>query len=265
MENIEQNIALVSDPEGSSPNQRFSRTGGPTQRVEPERTEAEAEDISGEVASLRGEMHAKISEALSLGVFTDKEARDWEAGFDACTEVEHMYNLIEIIDDFISSGLDIVEAISNTLNTDLLTNREKATWEMMADRLSYQEKYRLLAELAAILKDVAKNKQQLFKLMQSNKLSLTKAKELINTFAGVEADDKIKVVDRAKLEIAGEAKRRQMIKSEVLGLVAQKQYAQARLHLSDRASFLESDDYSAIMGLVDQAEISHTQTIMRTA
>ena len=244
MENIEQNIAPV----------------------EPERIEAEeTEDISGEARLLRRAMQRKISEALALGVFTNKEADDWEAGFDACTELEHMYNLIEIIDDFISSGLDIVEAISDTLNTDLLTTHEKATWEMMADNLSYQEKHRLLAELSAILKDVAKNKQQLFKLMQSNKLSLTKAKELISTFADVEADDKTKVVDRAKLEIANEAKRRHMIKSEVLKLVAQKQYAEARSYLSDRASYLESDDYSAIMGLVDQAEISHTQTLMRAA
>ncbi|MFH1088784.1 MAG: hypothetical protein V1719_03000 [Patescibacteria group bacterium] len=241
MENIEQNIAPV------------------------EVTTTETEDIAGEVSSLRRAMHSKISEALALDVFTSKEARDWEDGFDACTEIEHMYNLIEIIDDFISSGLEITGAISDKLNTDLLTNREKATWEMMADRLSYQEKHRLLAELSAILKDVAKNKQQLFKLLQSNKLSLTKAKDLIVTFADVEADGKPKVVNQAKLEIADEAKRRHMIKSEVVALVAQKKYSEARTYLSDHSSFLESDDYSAIMGLVDQAEISHTQAIARTA
>lgn len=247
MENIEQNIAPI----------------------EPEQAETEKEiepkDFSTEASSLRAEMRAKISEAVSLGVFTNKEASEWESGFDACTELEHMYNLIEIIDDFISSGLEIVEEISDTLNTDLLTSREKATWEMVADRLSYQEKHRLLAELSAILKDVAKNKQQLFKLMQSNKLSLTKAKELINTFADVDADDKIKVVDKAKLEIASEANRRRLIKSQVMVLVAQQQYAEARSHLSDRSSFLESNDYSAMMGMIDRAEISHTSALLHAA
>ncbi|HCR41879.1 TPA: hypothetical protein DIV45_00720 [Patescibacteria group bacterium] len=237
----------------------------PIEPIAPEALETEPADIADEVSLLRRAMHSKITEAVALGVFTDKEAGDWEAGFDACTEVEHMYNLIEIIDDFIASGLDIIDAISDKLNTDLLTSREKATWEMMADRLSYQEKHRLLAELSAILSSVAKNKQQLFKLLQSNKLSLTKAKELINTFADVEADDKTKVVDQAKLTVVNEAGRQRLIRAEVMVYVARQQYAEARTYLSDNSSFLEADNHVAIMGVIDNAEIIHTQQAMYAA
>ena len=221
----------------------------------------EAGLLPGEVSELRSEMWAKISEALALGVFTDKEAADWEAGFEACDQLEYMENLIDIVDDFIASGLAVVEQITDTLNTDLLTDREKSAWETKMDILSFQDKSELLHELSSTIKQVANYKRQLTQLLKTYRVPVEQAEVLMKNFESAEADKKEGIVTRVAVEVMAKSDQNQSIKSRINALVADKQFAIARKILSEN-KIITSGEYAQLISTIDTAEISHTQKLM---
>lgn len=222
----------------------------------------EEELLPEEVAELRSAMQAKISEAVALGVFTDKEAKEWEDGFEACDRLEYMENLVEIVDDFISSGLEVIEQITNALNTDLLTDREKAAWEIRMEMLSFQDKCDLLHELIGIIKQVANYKRQLVQLLKTYRVPAERAEALIKTFENTEADKKEGVVTRAAFEVMADQGQSRSAQSQIHMLVSAQQFAAARKILSENQMFT-SIEYAELVAEIDAAEIFHTQQIVK--
>ena len=228
-----------------------------------EQETVEEELLPTEVAELRNEMQSKIAEAVALGVFTDKEAADWEEGFEACDKLEYMENLIDIVDDFIASGLEIVEQISNVLDTDLLTDREKAAWETKMDMLSFQDKSELLHELSGIIKQVTNYKRQLTQLLKSYRVPAEQAEVIIHNFEKAEADKKEGIVTRAAVEVMTVRTPGPSVKAQVNALVADKQFTVARKILSEN-QIITSGEYAQLVSAIDSAEISHTQKLIQT-
>ncbi|MFH0912560.1 MAG: hypothetical protein V1807_02810 [Patescibacteria group bacterium] len=224
----------------------------------------EIELLPAEVAVLRAEMQSKIAEAVALGVFTDKEAKEWENGFEACDRLEYMENLVEIVDDFIASGLEVVEQIAVALDTDLLTDREKAAWEIQMEMLSFEDKRELLSELVSIIKQVANYKQQLLQLLKTHSLPVNKAKELIKNFESTEADKKEGVVTRTAFEVIAARDQCQVVQSQVRGLVSTEQFSAARKILSENQIFT-SGEYAELVGEIDAAEINQARQLAQAA
>ncbi len=219
----------------------------------------EDELLPEEVAALRDEMWAKISEALDLGVFTDKEAADWEAGFMACDRLEYMQNLIDIIDDFIASGLEVLEQLEAVLDTELLTPGEKTDAEWRAEILSYQDKRELIGELRTIVKEVARYKQQLVKILRSAHLPPAKSQEFLQNFAEATADKKEGVVTRVAMTAVELNARFPIIQSRIIELLNGSQFGEARAYLSN--SHLESVEYEQLTHKIDLAEAQYFRTL----
>lgn len=227
--------------------------------------EAEEVEFSSDEASvLYSEMQSKISEALSLGVFTNKEAIDWENGFEACDKLEHMENLIEIVDDFIASGLDVVDKIVDALDTDLLTDTEKSAWETKMDMLSFQDKCDLLHEITSIVRQMSVYKKQLLQIVKTNSLPNKKAEELLENFQDTEADKKEGVVTRAVLEVVSSKGDNKEAQPLIRGLISSQQFASARQILHEN-KFITPAEYAELVGVIDTAEIVHLQHIAQAA
>jgi len=237
-----------------------------TETLEPiaEEEIEENELLPAEVAVLRSEMWGKIAEAVALGVFTDKEALEWENGFEACDRLEYMENLIEIVDDFIASGLEVVEQITATLNTDLLTDREKAAWEIKMEMISFEDKRELLHELIGIIKQVTNYRRQLLQLLKTNRVPENKAEELIKNFESTGADKKEGVVTRAALEMIAAQDQRQIVQSQVHNLVSMQQFVAARKILSENQIFT-SGEYAELVAEIDAAEITQARQAAQSA
>jgi len=224
--------------------------------------EEESEILPEEVAELQYLMQSKIAEAVALGVFTDKEARAWEEGFEACDRLEYMENLVEMVDDFISSGLEIVEQITATLETDLLNEREKTRWQIQMEMLSFQDKCELLQKLTEILRQVSHYKQQLIQLLKMKRVSPVREEEWLKTFAAAEAEHKEGVVTRAALEVA-DSPQNLDVQSLVSALITAKQFSAARKILSEN-QLLVYGEYARLMNEVDAAEISQARQLAQS-
>lgn len=220
----------------------------------------ENELLPVEAAELRNVMQEKIAEAVTLGVFTDKEAQEWENGFEACDRLEYMENLVEIVDDFITSGLEVVEQITDALDTDLLTDQERATWEIKMEMLSFKDKRELLHELVGIIKQVANYKQQLLQLLKTNRVPGNKAEELIKSFESTEADKKEGVVTRAALEVMADRDQDHKIQSQVYNLIFLQQFSAARRILQENQT-LSSEEYARLIAEIDAAELIEARRV----
>lgn len=170
---------------------------------------------AAEVAGWRAEMYAKINEAISLGVFTDEEAAAWGAGFEACTEVDHMAGLVEIIDDFIDSGREVVGQIEALLAEDVFTDTERLRWRSEADWISFRGKQLLISKLSGLVVQVQRQRQQLVGwLSASRHIAPEVAKRLVEKFTVTEADNKEKILhDAVQLELKQTAEYRRLNQS----------------------------------------------------
>ncbi|MDD5606121.1 MAG: hypothetical protein PHR51_02275 [Patescibacteria group bacterium] len=149
------------------------------------------------VAELRTEMQAKIVYALSLGVFTGEEAELWQDSFEQCTEIEHMENLVEIIDRFIDSGWEVVSEIEELLATGEINDQDRRQFLAKMDMLSYQEKLDLLRELEWVLNEVSRKKARLTLILSQNKVARPKAVVLEQEFDKAALAEKDTVLERA--------------------------------------------------------------------
>lgn len=226
----------------------------------------EIELLSDEVAELRWVMQAKISEAVTLGVFTDKEAGEWEEGFEACDRLEYMENLVDMVDDFVASGLKIVEEIVASLDTDLLTEQEKMMWQSQAEELSFQDKCELLEDLVVILRDVARLKRQLTQLLNTKVIYKEKAQELEQQFNEAGASAKEGVITRAILVAAEVDFKSQTMATHIRALIEGQQFEVARKTLwLSTINNLTSAERTNLSSEIDAAEIAQTRRLAQAA
>ncbi|MBU1083209.1 hypothetical protein KKE14_02110 [Patescibacteria group bacterium] len=214
-----------------------------------------------EAEELRCAMQAKISEAVALGVFTDAEAKIWEDGFEACDQLKYMQNLVEVVDDFIASGLEVVEQISSTLDTDLLTEREKIAWQTQAELLSFPDKCKLVQELSNILSSVSHCKQELMRLLRTNQMPDKQVNELVKSFEKADSVDKEAVVTRAMLFAADAKAQHQVVQARVRVLISTQQFKMARELLYQSTANSSND----LMSEIDAAEITQVRQAAKAA
>jgi len=155
------------------------------------------EALPENMAELRAEMVQKIDYAVSLGVFTNKEAQAWHDGFEACTEVEHMEELISVIDDFIDSGWAIVSEIEDLLVTDEISEGEKSSFLMQMDGMDYQDKIALSHELEVILSEVSRKRAKLKTILIRNDVDKAAATAFEREFGQADIQEKESVIERA--------------------------------------------------------------------
>ncbi|MFA5966889.1 MAG: hypothetical protein WC805_00010 [Patescibacteria group bacterium] len=235
-----------------------------TETFEPEIVEAEL--LPAEVAELRNEMQSKIAEAVALGVFTGKEAQDWEDGFEACDKLEYMENLLDIIERFVQSGLAVLEQISDTLNTPLLNDKEKCDWQNQAEGSSYEGKLDLVNKLSTILREVSQLKEKLSKLLANPLMRGSVAQEFDKKF--VEADSSVKegVLTRAALAATEIATESRQVTSHVHSLIDTRQFEAARQALWVTAmNILTDTERSRLVSEIDRAEIVHVRESFKAA
>ena len=222
-----------------------------------------AEDFSTEAAQLQEAMWEKINYALSLGVFTDSEAKAWQEGFAACDRLEYMENLIDIIDDFIDSGEKVVVELMATLDTDLLTDSEKTEAEWQAEMLCYQDKLDLIKDLKITIKEVAHYRQKLIKILRSAHLPSAKSQEFMQNFAEATADKKEGVVTRAAQMAAELNAVYPTVQSRIVELMSNSQFGEARAFLQN--SQLEPGKYAQLIQQIDHSEAQYFRTIAQSA
>ncbi len=226
----------------------------------------ETELLPDEVAELSWAMQAKISEAVALGVFTDAEAVAWEEGFEACDQLEHMQNLVDIVDDFVASGLEVMEQISSTLDTDLLTEQEKIILQTQAELLSFPDKCRLVQELSSILSSVANCKQELMQLLRTNQMPDKQVNELVQSFKKADSVEKEAVVTQAMLAAADAKAQHQIVQSRVRTLISTQQFKEARdLLYQTMANPFTVVACRELMSEIDAAEIAQARQIAQAA
>lgn len=231
-----------------------------------ESTTEETELLPDEVAELRSIMQSKIAEAVELRVFTDKEAGEWEAGFEACDRLEYMENLVDIVDDFVISGLEVMEELTASLDTDLLTKQEKIAWQSQAEELSFRDKCELIEDLAIILRDVAQLKRQLAQLLNTKVMSKEKAKELEQQFQVADAPSKEGVVMRAALTATEINPRSQTIAMHIRKLIVGQQFEIARQTLwMNLTNGLTNSERSHLASEIDAAEINQARQMAQAA
>lgn len=227
----------------------------------------DSEILTGDEAEgLRCAMQAKISEAVELGVFTSKEADEWEEGFEACDRLEYMENLIDIVDDFVISGLEVMKKITASLDTDLLTEQEKMMWQSQAKELSFQDKCELIEDLAVILHDVAQLKHQLTQLLNTKVISSERAQALEQQFNEVSASAKEGVITRAILVAAEVDLKSQTMATHIRALIAGQQFEAARKTLwLATINNLTSAERTNLSLEIDAAEIAQTRRLAQAA
>lgn len=151
-----------------------------------------------DISSLRAEMYDKISHAESLGVFTSKEAQEWENGVDACEEAEHVESLIEIIDSFTDSGLEVMQRIEELATHDLVSSKEGSNLLNQAETSSYQDKIEIIRELNAIIGTTEKSKKSLLEILANKNIVQTIKNRLIAEFHSAATTNKEAVLNKAK-------------------------------------------------------------------
>ncbi|OGB73798.1 hypothetical protein A3K24_03165 [candidate division Kazan bacterium RIFCSPHIGHO2_01_FULL_44_14] len=165
-----------------------------------------------EVAGLRVELYAKISEALAWGVFNNEKASEWEAGFEACTEIEHMENLVEIIDEFIDSGRELIYQLETTLANEAFIESERQQKRSEVEQLSFRAQEWMLRQLSDTVDRVEKQRQKLVVILSnSHHISSETAKRLLGKFVETESERKEIVLDEAvQLELKNTAEYRRL-------------------------------------------------------
>jgi len=152
-----------------------------------------------DLPSLRAELFDKISHAEELGVFTLKEVRNWEDGANACEEPEHLENLIEIIDSFIDSGLDVMQRIEDLANHEFVNSEEGYRLINEAETSDYHDKIKIIEELNTLIKTVEKQKKGLMEILADKNLPQTEKNQLITEFCNATIHNKEAVLNKARL------------------------------------------------------------------
>jgi len=264
-------------------------------------TESNREEVllPEDVAVLRGEMYAKIGEALSLGVFTQGEARQWKSGFEACTQASHMENLIDIIDDFVNSGLEVISQGEDLLNTDLLNQADKHYWQRHLEEVSFSEKNRIIRSLKSLISDIRKLKDNLIKILDNSAIETSDKDNFITDFKSQEVSQKEGIIKSAKKH-QSQALERQREKSKqtkepkkarlnaetattepvaspeqtqlqtryqsiVNEFIASNRFQAARKFLDQRKQTFSSGQYKQLSLLIDTEEIKATQNYLQKA
>ena len=224
-----------------------------------------------EVAGLRAEIHAKISEALGLGVFTEDEARQWEAGFEACTEIEHMEGLVTIIADFIDAGLEVVHRIEVVLAEDALTETEKMRWRSEAEWISFHGKQLLLDKLSTIVSQVHRQRRELIRwLSASRHIASETARGLLSRFTETEFEQKERVIQNAvQLELKHTAEYRRLNQSarqRILQMIFAGELDTAERELGAALPWIiTAHEYSQLRGELDAAKIEEARRVVQVA
>jgi len=108
-----------------------------------------------EVARLRSALWSKLSEAIALGVFRPKDAVDWEAGFEACTQLDYMESLVAIIDGFVAEGVRVAHQIETEIYKPEFSAQDRAEQQARTDAADYHERTeQILPELKRIVAEV---------------------------------------------------------------------------------------------------------------
>lgn len=245
-----------------------------------------AEDIllPEDISVLRAEMYSQINDALSLGVFTNSEAKQWKDGFEACTEISHMENLIYIIDDFVVSGLSVIGKIEDLLNNELINESEKNKWRNITESVSFDDKQDIIYQLKSIIKNIKDLKHDLITILNKKEIGSNKKESLLKEFKTSDTSSKEKMIKKAeKLEVkvvtpskkldleqnnnASVAEQDSKIKIKyqkaISNYLTAYRFQTARNILEQGRQYFSFDEYSLISGDIDVKEIKVTQKNIR--
>lgn len=158
------------------------------------------EELSpGEVARLRSTLWSKISEAIALGVFQSKDASAWEAGFEACAELEHMEELVAVIDNFVAAGVAVLEQLEKNLDDESLSASDRNLWHTKVDSADYHErKNSLIPELKRLIAEVRSLKSELDNALGREGITDTQKGWFAARFRSASAPEKASVVSDAR-------------------------------------------------------------------
>jgi hypothetical protein len=232
-------------------------------------TPEDQEALPENMAELRAEMAQKIDYAVSLGVFTDKEAQDWHNGFEACTEVEHMEGLIDIIDDFIDSGWEIVSEIEGVLATGEISETEKNSFLIQMEGMSYDDKVDLAHDLERILNEVSRKKAKLKVVLSQSNIRIPEAALLEQEFGQATLDGKDKVIRQAELMARDQGKPKEskadLRLREVIDLQIQAGNLREARHMVEKSfpDGLSYGEYVRLDATINRLEIQQKQADAR--
>ena len=233
-----------------------------------------------DVAVLRAEMYSEISYAVSLGVFTDSEASEWKNGFEACTEISHMENLIDIIDSFVASGLAVVGKIEDLLDSELITEIEKNQWRNMTESASFDEKKDMIYELKSVIKKIEVLKQKLITTLDKKGIESNQKETLLKKFVASDDISREKIIKKAeqlKVKVVSNTKKPSIEKNNQISeaeknLKIKTKYQEAITYYLETSKFktarkiLENGrkyflfgEYSSISESIDVKEIQATK------
>lgn len=222
-----------------------------------------------DIPDLRAEMYDKISHAEALGVFTPEEADQWQSGFDACEEIEHMESLIDIIDSFIGSGADIMQRIEDLANHELINPKEGYHLVSEAETSSYQDKKRIIGELNTIIETTEKLKKNLIEILANKNIPQTEKNWLVTEFYNATAKDKEAVLNKAKAIRVPEKTTKPKIDttkySETITQMALVDLKAARQLLSNYKDTFDFIEYEKISRLIDNQEAKKISLAIKAA
>lgn len=221
-----------------------------------------------DLSSLRAEMYDKISHAETIGIFTSKEAVEWESGVDACEEAGHIENLIEIIDSFVDSGTEVMQKIEDLANHELVNSKEGHHFVNEAETSSYQVKIRIIGELNILIETTEKLKKSLLKILDNKDIPQTEKNWLIKEF--YDATNKETVVSKAQSIQAPE----KIIKPKtntaeysepIIQLIRSMRLPEARQLLNTHRSIFDLKEYKRIFQLIDIQEAKKVSLAIKKA
>jgi len=239
-----------------------------------------------DMSVLRAEMYSQINDAVSLGVFTKSEANQWKDGFEACTESSHMENLIDVIDDFVASGLAVVGKIENLLDNALISESEKNQWRGTTEDASFDEKQDIVEQLKAVIKKIDSLKYDLITTLDKKQIESNKKAALLKKFISSDISSKENIVKKAEQLEADNAdsskkqnpeqdnqtsiieqnlKIKTKYQKAIANYLAMHRFQTARNILDKGKTYFIFDEYSAISRSIDSQEIITAKKDIRLA
>jgi len=208
---------------------------------------------------------------VSLGVFTADEARQWEAGFEACTKIEHMEELVDIIDNFIDSGLEVMDKIDTVLTGDAFTSTERIQWRSEAEWLTFRGMQLLLDRLFEISSSAEQLRHQLVSFLAASRyITHERAEELWGKFHTAEVEQKPKVLDDAvQLELSSMTDYQRLSRAtqaRIRQLISEGSFSNAETALGTALpKAINLSEYTALRRELDEARIQETRQTIRQA
>ena len=221
----------------------------------------ESEMSSTEVDELRSILEDVL---LSSGKFTSKQVSEWLEGFDACEIDEHRRSLIEYAYTFIESGEEQEARFADILETNLLSDKEKAELWLKIERMSYHERNEWLEYVESLLQKAKKLDREVAILKRSRELSENQKGALISEYQKKKVSEREKMVAQLPAIIV-ELKRKnesERIVSRIQDLIDRKEIGGARKLLS--SGIVMGSRYRELERRISSIEIEETRRFLAT-